>query len=719
MATLQKIRNHGVLLVSAIAIALFLFVIGDLLRGGEVILNQSRQTAGEVNGESINIQDFQSLYEDMQTYREIAEQRTSFSEDENNQIKDMAWQSFVQEQLIGKECKALGLAVTDDEVAEIIRTGASQMLQVPVFMNQQGRYDYAIVQQFLSSYEQAKADNQQVPTDAEKIYKYYLFAQKQIRNQALYAKYQNLLGHLILSNPVEAKSNYQARQQESNILLVSVPFSSVKDDDVKVSDQDIKAKYDAEKEKYRQYVETRDAKVIDVQVVASDKDRKALETEMQKAYKALNAATTNDAAGNVTRQNASLLAYSNVMKTKDAFPQMIQDALGTDSTTLAAGTTVAPKYDAMTNTYYTLKLLAKATEPDSVLFRQIGVVGKDQADITKKADSIMSALSAGADFKAIAKKYGQTGDSTWLATAQYQQSQLDADNSSFVQGIYATQPGQLKKISFSNGNSVIIQVMAQHNPVTKYNVAAVVKELKFSDDTYNDEYGRFSSFVAANPTIQQLEANAAKEGYTVRPLENLTTSTHNIAGIHSTSDAVKWLFDEAKPNDVSQLYECGDNDHLLIVALTNVTKAGYAPLDKVKDIIRQQLVNEKKAEKIMADASNVKSLSAAKALKGAVVDSVSHVTFANPAFVRATTSSEPIVSALASKTAKGQFAGPVKGENGVFLMQVLSKSNAAGKYDEKTEMASSQMMDLRMISQNILNDLYLKANVKDLRYKFF
>ncbi|MBQ2339680.1 MAG: SurA N-terminal domain-containing protein, partial [Bacteroidaceae bacterium] len=144
MAVLQKIRNRGILLVSIIAIALFLFVMGDLLRGGEGLINQSRQNVGEIDGTSVSIQDYQSVFEDFQVYNEIAQQRTSTSEEENNQLKDMAWNTMIQNKLIEKECNALGIGVTDDEVAEVIRSGQNQLLQVPAFANQQtGRYDYA------------------------------------------------------------------------------------------------------------------------------------------------------------------------------------------------------------------------------------------------------------------------------------------------------------------------------------------------------------------------------------------------------------------------------------------------------------------------------------------------------------------------------------------------------------------------------------------------
>ena len=140
-------------------------------------------------------------------------------------------------------------------------------------------------------------------------------------------------------------------------------------------------------------------KIIDVPVVASDADKKAAEADIADATSKLTAAASNTAAGNVVRQASSLLPFSDVYKTKEAFPSMISAAL--DST--AVGSVKSAAFDPMTNTYYTYKVLGKTTQPDSVLFRQIGVIGKDEVDIAKKADSIMTALNGGAKFKDIAK----------------------------------------------------------------------------------------------------------------------------------------------------------------------------------------------------------------------------------------------------------------------------------------------------------------------------
>lgn len=716
MAALQKIRSKGVLLVSIIALALFLFVAGDLFRGLESLFHSNSQQIGEVNGESVSVQDYQKMVDDMQNYYEIATQKSSFNEDELNRIKDEAWQSYVQSQLIAKECEELGIAVSKSEISEVIKSGYSQMLQVPVFMNQQTqRYDFSMVNAFLTEYQKMKKAGSQIPDAYEKIYKYYLFAQRQIHDQLLTQKYQILLSQSFLSNPIEAKMAFEGRSEEAEIVLASIPAASVKDSEVNVTDEDIKSKYDEDKEQYKQYVETRDLKIVDVAVTASEADKAAALKNMQEAESKLAAASNNASAGNVVRQASSLVQYADIYKTKNAYPSMIASAL--DS--MAVGSVAHSQYDPMTNSFYTFKLLGKESQPDSVLFRQIAVIGKDEADISKKADSIMAAISNGANFKDIAKKYNQPGDSAWIASSQFENASIDANNAAFVSTLFSMNAGSSKKLTLENGGTAILQVLKTANNVSKYNVAAVVKELKFSDETYNNEYNKFSTFVAENKTLQQIEANAPKSGYVVRPIDDITTASHNIANIHATREALKWAFDEAKVGDVSQLYECGSNDHLLLVALTGINKEGYRPVEKVKEFIKDELMTEKKVEKVYETVKNIKNMADATKAKNAVVDTIKHVTFAAPTFVAATTSSEPIIGAVSAKTAKGSFAGPVKGNNGVYMLQVISKNKSAEKFDKQAEQNSAAQTNFSMASNAIINSLYLKANVKDCRYKFF
>ena len=715
MATLQKIRNHGVLLVTLIGLALAFFVLGDLVRGGEGLLNQSKQQVGEVLGQSLSIQDYNSMVNDLQNYYEVMGQNAT-GEDAQNRIKDEAWQNYIQFNLIKDECDKLGIQVTDDEVGKVIQSGQSQLLQVPVFMNQQtGKYDFAAVQEFLSNYKSMKEAGTEMPDIYEKVYKFYLYAQKSIREQLYTQKYQVLMLKAFTANGKTAQKVFEQQNNTKDLLLAAVPYSSIDDKDIKVSDKEIQAKYDEHKKAYVQLMETRDLKYITLTVTPSDVDKAASQEEIQKAHDLLAAAEDNESAGNVVRQTVSQLLYSNVLKSKDAFPTMIANRL--DS--VAVGTTVEPEFDLATNCYYTFRLLDKTTQADSVLFRQIGVTSDDVAKTAQKADSIVDALKAGAKFTDLAKNYGQVGDSSWVSTAAYENGTIDADNALFISSIYATPAGQTTQVKLSNGNIIVLQVLEARNPITKYNVASVVKEGRFSDDTYKSEYNKLSSFLATNKTLEQIEANAAKSGYQVLTANDALSSSHNVAGIHGTHDALKWAFDQAKTGDVSNLYECGDNDQLLVVALTGVNKAGYRSVEKLNDDLKQEVLNDKKAEKLLAQLKDVKTLDAASKIKGVAIDTLKSISFASAPFVMATGSQEPVIGALAAKTAKGQVSSAVKGNGGVFLVQVLDETKSDKQFDAKAEKSALSSTYMRYAANSVINTLYLKADVKDNRYKFF
>lgn len=183
---------------------------------------------------------------------------------------------------------------------------------------------------------------------------------------------------------------------------------------------------------------------------------------------------------------------------------------------------------------------------------------------------------------------------------------------------------------------------------------------------------------------------------------------------------MKWLFD-ADENDVSKMYECGNNgDHLLIVILDKIHPVGYRGLDdaQVKEIVKQEVIRDKKAEQLMAKAKGATSIAAAKA-KGAQISTVNQVTFAAPVFVQATGASEPALSGAVSATKAGAFCShPVKGLAGVYQFQVVKRAKNAATYNEQ-----QQEMKLRQKAMqyagNYMNELYVNAKVVDNRYLFF
>ena len=713
MAALGKIRSKGVLLICIISLGLFAFIAEEAFRSCESSSNDARQQVGEVLGEKINVTEFQKLVDEYTEVIKMQQGQDNLNEDQLNQVKDMVWNTYVQTKLIENETKKLGLTVTDAELQNVLTEGTNPMLMQTPFVNQQtGRFDVNALKKFLAEYKAQGQANPQLAKQYDTIYKYWTFIEKTLRQQLLAQKYQGLFAHCFLSNKVEAQMAFNDQNQESQIQLAALSYSSIDDNKVQISDADLKAKYDEVKGRFKQYVESRDIKYVDVQVKASAADRAALQKEFAGYSQALASATD---ASDVVRKSTSLVNYLGVPVSKDAYPYDIAQRL--DS--MAVGSTSKVFENNSDNTLNVIKLVSKQLLPDSVQYRQIQVAGATAEESAKRADSIYNALKAGADFEVIAKKYGQTGEKTWLTTRQYQSApSLDHNTKDYIMSLNTMSVNELKNVALSQGN-LIVQVVDRKGMINKYVAAVVKKNVTFSKDTYSAAYNKFSSFVSANLTADAIVKNAAKAGFNVQERKDVTTAEHNLAGIRSTRDAMRWLFD-AKKGDVSPLYECGDNDHLLVVVLDNINNVGYRSLDdaQVKEYVKGEVLKDKKAEMLMAKLNGVKSVAAAKA-KGANVSTVNQVTFAAPVFVPATGASEPALSGAVAAPAKGKFCKlPVKGNAGVYVFEVTNKTQRPGKFDAATEMQKLRQKEMQMAS-NFMNELYIKAKVVDNRYLFF
>ena len=709
MAAIGKIRSWGPTLVIVIGLALFAFIAEEMFRSCEASKNQQRQQIGEVLGEKINVQEFQALYDEYQQVIKMTQGRDNLSEDEQNQVKDQVWNTFVNNKIIEAEAEKLGLTVTDEEMQNMLREGTNPMLMQTPFVNQQtGRFDASQLTKFINDYKNNQ--NAQLSEQYKTIYDYWKFIEKNLRQQTLMQKYQALLSSCLLSNPVSAKAAYEAQSQESNILLAALPYNSVKDDEVQVSDADLKAKYNEEKEMFKQIMESRDIKYVDFQVTASQSDRDALMKTMQDASQKLQSGA---APAEIVRKAQSQIPYIGLPVNSRALPSDI--ARRVDS--MAVGQTTAPFETTSDNTLNVVKLISKQQLPDSVEFRMIQVGGATEEAAQKTADSIYTALKTGVPFDSIAKKYGQTGDKQWLTSAQYQNStSMDNDSKEYLLALNTLPTGELKNLKFSQGN-VIVQVTDRRAMTTKYDLAVIKHTIDFSKQTYSDAYNKFSQFVSENTTIEALEKNAAAQGYSVRERNDIVNSEHNVVGIRATRETMKWIFD-AKPGQVSPLYECGSNDHLLVVALTKVHPAGYRDLDGVKEEIKQQVIRDKKFEVLKNKLSGVKSVADAKA-KGAVVDSVKQISFSSPAFIQATGSSEPALAGAVAATKAGEFhAAPVKGNGGAFVFQVLNAEKSQQAFDAKATETQLKQRAMQAASR-FMQELYQKANITDNRYLFF
>lgn len=719
MTALGKIRSKGILLIIIIGLGLFAFIAEEAFRSCNGIKGQNSQQIGEVLGEKIYVQDFQKLLDEYQDAMKLTMRTDNLSEDQLNQLKDQVWQQLVSERVMKEDCKKLGLTVTEDELQNVLNDGTNQLLTQTPFVNQQtGRFDVSILKQFIDAYRKAEASNNSQQLDQMRpAYNYWLFVEKNLRTQLLAQKYQSLLANCVLSNKVEAKMAFNEENEEAQIQLASIAYNTIKDADIKVTDEELKAKYEELKPAFRQQQETRDVKMVDVQVKASATDRAQLQKDMASYQKQLAAAADPT---QVVSKSGSMIQYIGLPVSGKAFQQYPDIASKIDS--MAVGTTGVVE-NTKDNTYNIVRFLSRTELPDSVEFRQIQVGGKTLEAARASADSIQKALAAGGDFQAIAKRYGQDSTTTWFTGAMYEQaSTMSQDNRAYIEALLNGAVGSTQNIELTQGN-VVIQVLNRKAMKSKAVAAVIKKEIRFSDNTYSKAYNRFSQFVTqSQASLADLQKHATKFGYTVQDLNDFATSSHTVGNVGGSGirDAIKWIF-EAKEGQVSQLFEAGkENDHLLVLCMTKIHPQGYRPWDdaQVKEILKREVIRDKKAEMIMAKLKGVNSIAAAQA-KGAKVSTVNQITFAAPAFIQATGAAEPALSGAVAATAQGKFcSAPVKGNAGVYVFQVVKKQMRPAKYNEEQQIQMCRQRAMQYMG-NFMQDLVFGAGVVDSRYLFF
>ena len=728
MATLQKLRKNKITPI-AIGVAMLLFVVTLFLKQGG---SQGERNAAVLNGKELDITKFNAMVDEAKdVYVTMGQLPENPDNQTMTQLREMVYQNYISNQMLEEECERLGITVTNAELQNIIKNGSNQVLMQTPFRTQQGTFDYASLQQFLKQYQEMQKNITQIPAEQreylDRIYRMWIYTEKELRKSVLMEKYQVLLGSLILSNPVSAKASFEARNNETNILMAALPYTSIEDKDVKVEESDVKAKYEEYKDYFYRPNQTRDIKYINVTIKASKEDEEALNKDMAEYAAQLRDSSLN--VENVVRRAQSSVAYSALPLSKKAFPRDI--AARFDS--MAVGTQCEPYYNLADNTMNIIKMMGKVNRPDSVEVREIAATGKDLAAAQKTADSIYNALLAGADFDTIAKAYNQPATKHWITSNMYEGSQINEENRKYLEVVTTAPAKSLNKIELGNA-VIILEVSDRRNMQEKYNVAVIKREMNFSNKTTNDNVNKLSSFIANHKTVKEMEENSKGE-FSILPSNEVNAMAAALPGIEESREVIRWAFnEETKVGDVSEIFYCGKKrEHLVVAVLEAIHEEGYADYkeEAVSNSLRQMVINDKKAAMLQDKMKNAKSVADVAKIAGAVQDTIQHITFGAQAFIQKTASSEPAVSGAASATAQGVFVAGVKGNAGVFAFQVLGK-NAKEKYDakknEKDEMqrAAQQLTYMVFSGQNDLRNPcnlfynnFKNAEKKDNRHLFY
>ena len=705
MATLQKIRSNKITQI-AIGLGMLAFIAGSAV---EIMKSSAPDTeVASLNGKSL---DYAELNDMVDEYKEVLQlmgqlpQGEQVSNEINAQIREQVYQRYLQLQILNEECEKLGITVTDAELQNTIKTGAHPLLAQTPFSTQQGTFDYAALQQFLNQRNEALSNSQlsaEQRENIDRIYRYWCFIEKEIKNNMLQEKYQVLLSSLIMTNPTSAKANFEGRKNETSIVMAALPYTTIEDNSLKVEESELKAKYEEYKELFYQANETRDIKYIDVEIKASKADEEALSQEMASYAEAMQ--KPDAVIESIVRQSKSLIPFFSTPVSRNALPRDIAQQI--DS--MAVGSQSEVFYSAADNTMNIVKLMSKVSLPDSIEYRQLIVANQDAAAAKKTADSICNAMQAGANFDTIAKAYNQPGTKQWMTSNMYEGQNLNEQSKKYVETITNASTGSYSQIT-DDGGIIIIQVTDRRKMIDKFNVAVIKRTVDYSDETSSQAYNDLSQFVATYKTIEEMEKNQAGS-YIVMERPSLETSAYALPGIEDSREIIRWAFKEdTKVGEVSEIQYCGKSrEHLVVAAVTGSNPAGY--LDKenknVKEYLTSLVLQDKKAAMLQDKMKNAKAIADVASIAGAVSDTVQHITFNAPVYLQKMgAASEPALSGAASLAAKGKFVSGVRGNAGVYAFQVIDKNATEEKYDEKSEMKQLAQQNMYLISNMFQSDM--------------
>ena len=684
MATLQKLRNLGPLLVIFVGLALFAFIAGDAWR---LFQSDSMEaTVGTIDGDKLSAMDFEEVYKEcenaqrmfrMSDPRLTEEQRTaSFTEEELSYIKDEAWGVFTQLAVAERQCEELGITVTYEEIMDILNNnGCAYLNSVYHPFRTENGFSTEDLNAVIASYNQMMKEGNEYDANLAAIYSCWKYMEKRIKLEAITNKQVKLIENATIANPVLAEKNFKLNDNSFNLEVVAFPYTSVADSLVNVSDKEVEAYYKENKDYfYKQELDTRDIKFIDVKVMPSESDKKEILSQMNEYAETLKSGDKE--YERLVRTSRSEFDYNDLLWTGDSYPEDIQIRLEQ----AAVNEVVGPYLNPSDNSYNVFMATEKCTVPDSLLVRVIVVTSQSSEEVAATTDSLLNALNNKADFKEVAKNYANA-DSLWITSSKFYTAGI-IDNAETQKEIYNARTGVYATSDFKTiPGKLIYQVISKKGKADVSNLVIIKKEIAFSSETYDNTYNKFSQFIASCKSIEELESNAMQNGYRVQKMNDVNASTRNLNNIPQTYNVVKWILSEdRKAGEFSGIEECGA-DHLIFAAVTSVNPKGYMALDKevnnygtkISDIVKNRLMLDKKAEMITAELANCE-YEAIKNNNKAQVSRVNNVEFKKITNVSSLNVDEPVLGVVAANMQVDEVSAPIKGDNGVYVIKVVGKN---------------------------------------------
>ena len=687
----------------AVGAALLAFILGDFLNSSYSIFGQNQFNMGEVNGETISYQDFMEKVNERENFIKLVTNQSTLSGDMQDQIREYVWEDMIRENVIGVNAKKLGIAASDDELINMIKTGNVTQTIRQLFANPQtGMYDPSIVMSFLSDQRQeTRAANQFV----------WDYLERELRENRVSSKYFNMIASGLCVTTSEVEQEFADRTTISDVKFVSLPYSDVKDEEIQVSESELNQYYNENRKLFERDAETRDVNYVAFEVVASQKDS-TYSLDIINGLKN-DFASTNEVVSFINSK--SDVQYTDINYNKGEISDATVDSLMFAE---QPGFVYGPYIDG--GYYKVARLIDIKNLPDSVKASHILVAyrqGEDTTVARQKADSLLTVIKSGIDFGALAMEVsddqGSAADSGNLGWITDRVNFIPE----FKDACFATEKGKITTVTTMYGVH-IIKVFDKTQPKKKVNVGFLQIEIEPSNETRQQAYAQASKFAANTREVSKFTEAANAAGLSLRVAPGLTSDTRYIPGISNSREFVRWAFDAEKSKEVSDVMDF--DGRLVVAAVVGVHPKGIAPMSAIKSSVQSEVIAKKKGEKILADlaSKNTSNVDALAAQVNRPVQEASNISLTS---VQMGGNYDPAVVAVAASLDKNQVSKPIAGKTAVYVIQNVNKTPAQPIQPVNVDTDRNAMQrDLSSrASYQAYNALIKMANIVDERYKFF
>ncbi|MFT4733859.1 MAG: peptidyl-prolyl cis-trans isomerase D, partial [Arcticibacterium sp.] len=660
MALINRIRENSALTIGILTVALLAFIIGDYFTS-QSFGSSGQQEVGEINGVGIDRQEFTKLVDAQRQQQELSTGRAS-SEQELKNIREQVWEQLVQSNAFQDEYDALGIDITSDELREMIQgtKNLHPFIRQQFTDPQTGIFNAAQHREFINA-----AANKTLPPGQQLVWDNFKSSLLQIRKSE---KYQNLVSAGDYITTAEAKKEYEVQTIKASSEYLYVPFYSVLDSTVSISDNEVEKYYSNHSSEF-QGIDSRSIDYVLYQVLPSAEDSANLQLEINDLARGLAAAQN---------PNAYASANSDVSNPKLWGAADVTNELKTVISTSIVGSVIGPIKEGQNYSIYkyqgTLQDTLSTLRASHILIRA-DEASKGEARV--KAQNLLAQITGGGNFEALARINGTDG------TAQQGGDLGFFSNNgqmipAFETAVFAhSGTGLIPRLIETDFGYHIVKVTEAKSNV-KYKIAAITKILEPSEITLNDTYQTAESLRSGVETIEELKAAVEADGDLVLlSAERVSASAAGFSSLQDAREIVLWAYDSK--------IEVGEiSDRVFVLGDTYVIAGLKAASDKespkaadFKSQIEAKIRNQKKAAiliaKLGSESGDFEAIAKSYGA-GALLESVTDINMLTGMLNSAGIDGVAIGKLFGMKV--NESTKPFAGDNGVFMMKKLDETLA-------------------------------------------